>query len=169
MKVIIGITIILLILIPVTVVLNGQGENKVQQGATFYLRGLVIKGNATYYDAFRLINGLKEGKDIPGATFDELKNKLAAGKIIPSSWNNVKEKDFINRADFAYMLVKTLNIKGGLTLRLFGLTPRYALRECVMRRLIPDGFPNQLISGGELLSILIRAEKYQEKEKGENN
>ena len=168
MRLLIRILIAVMILLPIAVFVYGQGEVKAQS-TNAYFRDLTNKGNATYYDAFRIINILKEGKDSPDITFDGYKNKLIESKVIPSGWNKVKEKDFINRADVAYMLVKTLSIKGGVTLRVFGLTPRYALRECIMRKLIPDGYPNQLISGGELISVLVHAEKYQDKENGRND
>jgi len=168
MKFLLKILIALMILLPIAAFVHGQGEAKAQS-TNEYFRNLTNKGNATYYDAFRIIIILKDGKDSPDITFDGLKNKLIESKIIPSGWSKVQEKNFINRADVAYMLVKTLSIKGGVTLRVFGLTPRYALRECIMRNLIPNGYPNQLISGGELISVLMHAEKYQDKENGRND
>ncbi len=131
-------------------------------GDTSYFRELVDKGNATYADAYRMINILAKGHDTPDESFDDFKNELLNLEIIPQKWSDFKADEFINRGQLAYMLVKALGIKGGLTTRIFGPTPRYAFRECVMRKLIASGFPNELVSGGELISVLSRAERFQE-------
>ncbi|MBI4835496.1 MAG: hypothetical protein HY811_11855 [Planctomycetes bacterium] len=132
---------------------------------TSYFRELVNKGNATYYDACRIAAILQTGKDSPKAKFEELRDGLLADKIIPSNWGDKKENDFLSREELAYMLFKILKLKGGLTVKLFGLSPRYAFRECVDKKLLASGYPGQLLSGEELISILANSGDYQE----ENN
>ena len=133
------------------------------QADTSYFRELVNKGNATYYDAYRMMAILESGQDTPDANYDELKKGLAELKIIPKDWESKKESEFVNRGELAYMLFKSLEMKGGLTVKILGVSCRYAFRECVDKKLIVEGFAGQLLSGEELISILAEAEKYQQK------
>lgn len=131
---------------------------------TSYFRELVNKGNATYYDAYRIITILQTGKDDSQSTFENFRDKLMEQGIIPKKWDKKQSGDFPNRGEIAYMLFKTLGFKGGLTVRIFGLSCRYAFRECVNKKLMAQGYPNQLLAGEELISILAETEKYQEKQ-----
>ncbi len=130
---------------------------------TSYFRELVNKGNATYYDAYRIITILHSGQDNPQLKFEDMKKQLWEQGISPDKWDVRKADELLNRGAMAYMLFKTLKLKGGLTVRCFGLSGRYAFRECVNKKLMARGFPNQLLSGEELISILAEAGKYQEK------
>jgi len=131
-------------------------------GDTAYFRELVNKGNATYYDACRVISILRTGHDDAAATFEQLRSALLKAGIIPAELEEKKSDDFLNRDELAYMLFKVLKMKGGLTIRLFGLSERDAFRECVDKKLMAGGYPNQTLSGEELINILTEAEKYQE-------
>ena len=133
-------------------------------GDTSYFRDLVKKGNATYYDAYRIITILETGKDDAQSTFENLRDKLIEAGIIAKNWDKKKADGFVNRGEISYMLFKTLKLKGGLTVRIFGLTCRYAFRECVNKKLLVQGYANQLLSGGEIISILSEAENYQTKQ-----
>ena len=133
------------------------------QSDTSYFRELVNKGNATYYDAYRMMAILESGQDTPDVKFDDLKKGLTKLGIIPEDWDTKKETEFVNRGELSYMLFKALEMKGGLTVRIFGVSCRYAFRECVDKKLIVEGYANQLLSGEELISILAEAEKYQQK------
>jgi hypothetical protein len=133
------------------------------QSDTSYFRELVNKGNATVYDGYRMIAILLSGQDNPDATYTELQSALSGLKTIPTGWKSKKESDFLTRSELAYMLFKSLEMKGGLTMRIFGVSERYAFRECVDKKLIVEGYAGQLLSGEELISILAEAEKYQQK------
>jgi len=133
------------------------------QSDTSYFRELVNKGNATYYDAYRMMAILESGQDTPDVKFDDLKKGLTKLGIIPEDWDTKKETEFVNRGELSYMLFKALEMKGGLTVRIFGVSCRYAFRECVDKKLIVEGYASQLLSGEELISILAEAEKYQQK------
>lgn len=133
------------------------------QSDTSYFRELVNKGNATVYDGYRVIAILLSGQDNPDATYTELQSALAGLKTIPTDWKSKKESDFLTRSELAYILFTSLEMKGGLTTRIFGVSERYAFRECVDKKLIVEGYADQLLSGEELISILAEAEKYQQK------
>lgn len=59
------------------------------------------------------------------------------------------------------VLCRVLDIDGGLTMRLFGPSPRYATRELVYLRLLTDRTEYQTLSGLEFLDLLSRAEDYR--------
>ncbi len=62
----------------------------------------------------------------------------------------------------ARIMASILDIKGGLTMRLIGPHPRYALRELTFLRIIPTRSVQQGVPGIEFLSIISRARRYQE-------
>jgi len=61
----------------------------------------------------------------------------------------------------AQILARMLEIEGGLTMRLLGAHPRYATRELVYLRLLPNRTPQQGLMGVDFLGIIARAETYQ--------
>jgi hypothetical protein len=67
----------------------------------------------------------------------------------------------VTRGTLARVLAAGLEIKGGLTMRLAGPLPRYALREMVNLRIFPPGSANQTISGSQLLTVIGKSEDYQ--------
>jgi hypothetical protein len=52
-----------------------------------------------------------------------------------------------------------LDIKGGITMRVFGLVPRYCTRELVFLRYVPPRTDNQSISGLEFMDLMSRVEQ----------
>jgi hypothetical protein len=60
----------------------------------------------------------------------------------------------------AYMFCKTLKIKGGVILRIFGLNQRYALRELIYQEIMYPGYAREIISGKELILIVTQAADY---------
>ncbi len=62
----------------------------------------------------------------------------------------------------AQMAVKALGIKGGIISRLFGMSQRYALKECVFLELMTEENARQIVEGVELIGVLYRMEKYRE-------
>jgi len=63
----------------------------------------------------------------------------------------------------AYMFCKALNIKGGITLRLFGMSERYAIKELTFEGIMPSGNVNDIVSGAELVSALTQSIDYMTK------
>ncbi len=58
---------------------------------------------------------------------------------------------------------KALGIRGGLTMRIFGISERYGFRECTYLGLVPGGSQWDKVSGSELVGILAHAADYREK------
>jgi hypothetical protein len=67
----------------------------------------------------------------------------------------------VERGVVAQALVKALNLKGGVTMRLFGSSPRYALRELQFKGLLPDSSVNQVFSGSELVGVIGKVQDYR--------
>jgi hypothetical protein len=67
----------------------------------------------------------------------------------------------VRRGTLAVALAKVLQIKGGVTMQVFGPSPRYAVRELQYAGLFPPSSPQQTFSGAEFLGIIGRAEDYQ--------
>jgi len=60
----------------------------------------------------------------------------------------------------AYMFCQALQIKGGIWLRLFGASQRYALKELVFEEIMLPGNLNDIVSGKELVVIFTNAAEY---------
>ena len=58
---------------------------------------------------------------------------------------------------FAYMLYSALDVKGGITLSLFGVSERYALKELVYQGILSSGNVKDILSGDELVTTTMRA------------
>ena len=63
----------------------------------------------------------------------------------------------------AYIFCKALGIKGGLALRLFGMSERYALKEIAFQGIMSSGNVNDIVSGEELVSVVMQATNYTAK------
>ena len=81
-------------------------------------------------------------------------------RMLPPDFNGA-EAAAVKRGTVAVAIARALEIKGGLSMRLFGPTPRYAVRELQYLNLFPQSSPQQTFSGQELLGIIGRAEDYQ--------
>ena len=67
----------------------------------------------------------------------------------------------VKRGTLAVALMRLTGVKGGLTTRIFGASPRYAVRELMFIGVYPPSTPNQVLSGSEFVGIIGRVEDYQ--------
>lgn len=107
--------------------------------------------------AYRSVHILWRGETFSG-DFESLKAALAAGKIISPLWDHAPNSR-IDRATVGYMLCRACDIRSGLNWQLTGLG-RYAWKELQYRRIAGLRSEYGLVSGGEFLGLLIRAEDY---------
>ena len=130
-----------------------------------FFRVLAAKPNATMEDAVKALYMLKLGESALGEmTFAEICDILTQKQLIKKDYAK-DPKRLVNRGQIAYMICKALEIKGGLTMRIFGVSERYGYRECVYLGLLPVGSQWDKVSGSELLGILAQAADYQEAHK----
>lgn len=85
---------------------------------------------------------------------------LKSRRMLPRNFNEPAETA-IARGTLAVAIVRALEIRGGLTMTVFGPTPRYAARELQFMNLYPPGGTHQTFTGNEFLGIIGRMEDYQ--------
>ena len=91
-----------------------------------------------------------------------------AGRV---EWLNEREmlpRDFdlpsneaVRRGTMAVAISRILEIKGGLVMRVFGPSPRYATRELQYLNILPPSSPHQTLSGMEFVGLIGRIEDYE--------
>ena len=125
---------------------------------TAFVRALLEKDRATVADACRLVAVLHT-KDRGDATFEQDLATLREAEIVSKKWTWTKDQP-ITCGEMGYMLCKTLGIKGGLTTRMFGMSKRYAFRECAFRKLLPPAHESRHLTGKELIAAAALAEQH---------
>lgn len=110
----------------------------------------------TAEQAYRAVYMLWKGSLFEG-DFAALTAELESGRIIDSTWR-LDPAALLDRATAAYMVCRACDIHG-LNWDLTGMG-RYAWRELQYRRIGLAGGELGLVSGGEFVGILTRAEDY---------
>jgi hypothetical protein len=131
-----------------------------KESRTAYLRRIFEKDRASYGDACRALLSLLKNEHTD-ADFAAVSGDLSGRGIVSADWN-LQEKSLLTKGTLAYMLCQALEIKGGLTMRLFGVSRRYALRECQHKALIVGGVADEYVTGRELLDVITNASVYRE-------
>ncbi len=131
-----------------------------KESRTAYLRRIFEKDRATYGDACRAVLSLLKDEHTD-ADFVAVSGDLSGRGIVSADWN-LQETSLLTKGTLAYILCQALEIKGGLTMRLFGVSRRYALRECQHKGLIVGGVMDEYVTGRELLDVLTNATVYRE-------
>lgn len=92
--------------------------------------------------------------------YDQRVQKLIDRGLLPANFSSPAEEG-VTRGTLAVALVKTLKVRGGLMMSLFGPNPRYAVKELEFLDLFPPSSPNQTFSGTEFLGVIGKLEDYQ--------
>lgn len=133
-----------------------------------YFAELMARKIAFRYDACRtiiILMGMEEKYKDLGSQIRFLKER----HIIPERLEqNFEPMEPLRKGLAAYMFCKVLDIKGGLCLRLFGMNERYALKELVYQKIMASGNVKDIVSGEELISILMRAANYMARKKADD-
>ena len=125
-----------------------------------YFKQLFSKEAAGVSDAYRtlvILLGVDDQYPNTEAQFQYLKKE----GIIPKSLRD--ETDFkapLRKGALAFMYLKALNIKGGITLRIFGVHQRYALAELIYQDIMIPGIVHDIVSGQELIFTLTQSADY---------
>jgi hypothetical protein len=124
-----------------------------------FIDALMNQVVVTNGDALHGLISFADGADL--ATTYEGRVEVAKRKgWIPAGWDRPAEES----AQVGWIAVagcRILDIKGGLTMRLSGPTPRYATKELVFMDIIPLRTENQSLSGKEFVDLLNRLERFQ--------
>ncbi len=113
----------------------------------------------TNHDALHGLLLLADGAD-PHASYEE---RLAAArdrKWLSATESNPVANESITVGRVASAAARIADIKGGLSMRIGGPTPRYATRELVYMGLLPDRTENQSMSGLEFLDLIGRVQDH---------
>ena len=97
------------------------------------------------------------------ATFEDQRKHLESLGAVKSSWR-LRPHDTLDKGTLAYMLTAICNTPrsiGETTSAVIGFGDRrYALKTCIDEGLLPYGVAHDAVTGGELLSAVIKAERY---------
>lgn len=131
-----------------------------KESRTAYLRRIFEKDRATYGDACRAMLSLLKDEHTD-ADFATISGDLSGRGVVSADWN-LQEPSLLTKGTLAYMVCQSLGMKGGLTMRVFGMNRRYALRECQHHGLIAGGTTDEYVSGRELIDVITNAAVYKE-------
>ncbi|MFC1514363.1 hypothetical protein ACFL5X_00480 [Candidatus Omnitrophota bacterium] len=125
-----------------------------------YFEYLITKKTASRSDACRSLAVLLNIEDEFGdldSQIEYLKQKNILPKKIASEFDPDQP---LRKGLTAYMFYKALEIKGGVILRVFGISQRYALKELVFQEVMLPGYDRDIVSGKELVLTLTEAAHY---------
>jgi hypothetical protein len=110
-------------------------------------------------EAFHGLLLYMDGKDDTGG-YDARVANLRSRNMLPKGFNEPADVA-VSRGTLAVAIMRLTSLKGGVTTRIFGASPRYAVRELMFAGLYPTSSPNQTFSGSEYVGIIGRLEDYQ--------
>lgn len=128
-----------------------------------YLAELSTRKIAFGYDACKaivILMGVENEYIDLNSQVSFLKKRGLIPKKFESSFDPMKP---LRKGLTAYMFCEALRIKGGIFLRLLGANQRYALKELVFQGIMPSGNVKDIVSGEELILILMQAADYMTK------
>jgi hypothetical protein len=117
----------------------------------------VTSNDDAFHGLLLFLDGQDPAKDYAGRVA-ELKRR----EMLPEEFN-APANEAVDRGTLAVALVRALDMRGGVLMRLLGPTRRYATRELQFADVFPPSSPGQTFSGSEFLGIIARAENYQER------
>jgi hypothetical protein len=94
------------------------------------------------------------------ATYEDRVAALKSRGLLPAHFSEPAELA-VERGTIAYAIVKTLHIRGGWVMHIFGASPRYAVKELVDDGIFPPSSPQQTFSGSEYVGVIGKLEDYQ--------
>ncbi|MFH1023737.1 MAG: hypothetical protein V1809_10175 [Planctomycetota bacterium] len=135
---------------------------------TAFFRELAEKTAVTFADGYTAMVMLHGGERAP-VDYATCVQALRKANIIPASWETAfRPEDALSREKLAYMICRTVKLRGGVNLswtrvaRATALETHYALRECVFLEIIPKGTEYKRLTGDELIVILDRAAEFKD-------
>lgn len=110
-------------------------------------------------DAFHGLLLFADGGD-DSADYAARVARLKQRGLLPA-WFDAPATEAVQRGIVAMAMLKLIDERGGLMLRLLGPTPRYATREAVHLGLMPASSPRQTFTGGQFVGVIGRVEDFQ--------
>jgi hypothetical protein len=129
-----------------------------------FMGELAAQERVNQNDAFRAVLIWLDGKD-ESKNFKQRAVGLADRGLIKSRWR-LNPNEPMGKATLAYLVYKSLDLRGGLNMTLFN-NRRYALRELVYLGMMARGADYAYVSGSEMIAVLGRADDYRAAAAGE--
>lgn len=140
--------------------LTGTTSGNDEASQLEFYHTLAERNMASNDEAFHALLLFFHGED-PADTYPGRVAALKANGFLPDSYDRPSNLA-VTKGDMAVVIVNALDIKGGLTMRVLGPSPRYALKELQQLGLAPPGSSaNQTISGSQVLTVIGKMEDYQ--------
>lgn len=117
-------------------------------------------------DASSDLKFLKELYDRPLASVADGERVVTILNGNESGGDVSAQGDRLSKGAAALLFCRALGINGGIGLRLFPKSERYALRELVYEGLMSAEGPEELVTGRELVAMFVAAVDYMEKRRG---
>ena len=127
-----------------------------------YLFELSDKRYCSTDDAYRGMLFLIDAKDT-SKDFEERTARLVMHGVADKDWAH-NPNATMTKGKVAYMLVRALEIRGGVMYNITNACPRYALRELIHKGIIIGGTEHSKLSGAEYVGILGRADDHRRPE-----
>ncbi|MFH1782473.1 MAG: hypothetical protein ABH848_02530 [Candidatus Omnitrophota bacterium] len=122
-----------------------------------YFRSLLERRITSFKDICGVLV-LLIGEDERLKDFDSQVTFLKKKKIIPKEiGTDIKPEAVVRKGTASIMFTRALGLKGGVFLRIFKSSKRYALRELVFEGMMISGRTDDLLSGKELVFTLTKA------------
>jgi len=116
--------------------------------------------NVSENDALRGVLMLMKETDAK-STFQQRVETLREKEIIAQHWNMDADRP-LSRGKLAYMVYQATDFPGGIILTVAGPSQRYCLRELQYRQMMVSGALFMPVSGMEFISVLRRADVYND-------
>lgn len=118
---------------------------------------LLKKKYITYQDAFQAFIVIA-GAQIPDPTYEKLAAFLTDNRYLPRTLSTVPPPHhYITKGETAFILMKVLRLKGGLTAHVLGLNNRRAFNEMRASGIMWKGYFQEPVTGREFVYCLSRA------------
>ncbi|HEV2293466.1 MAG TPA: hypothetical protein VGR35_06390 [Tepidisphaeraceae bacterium] len=134
------------------------GGSEVDAQMEFWHR-LTEKSLTSNDDSFHGLLLYMDGED-DAAGYQARVEKLRARNMLPRGFDDPGDVA-VSRGTLAVAIMRLTGLSGGVTSRIFGVSPRYAVRELMFAGVYPPSSPNQTFSGFEFVGIIGRIEDYQ--------
>ncbi len=123
-----------------------------------FLAGLESVPAVTNDDALHALFLFERGED-PFDTYEERYEEARRLGWVPLKGEAPPALQSVSTGAVAVAIVRITGIKGGLTMRIIGPTPRDSTRELIFLNVIPDRTAYQAMTGPELIEMLGRADR----------
>jgi hypothetical protein len=143
--------------VPESVVAKFPGDDTAAQ--LDFWHGLAEEKLTSNDDAFHGLILYLDNTD-PSANYDQRVATLRSRGLLPAHFSEPGDLA-VERGTLAFAIVRTLHLRGGWVMHVFGPSPRYAVKELVDQEIFPPSSPQQTFSGSEFVGVIGKLEDYQ--------